>query len=397
MFENIREMDKEKHVFPSDDMDELVLSVDTNGRIIKFNEECERLSGYSRYDVLDKAFIDFLIPECYSDLWKNVFDTIKKNKLIDDFKLPLLTKNGHEIMISWSSFPVKDNHGAVRDITFVGKLISSWNDVEEPFVDRSQGGSDKKTGEYEDIYRIFKELEKRNKTLEKTNKELEEKIKKLKKKKTSSSSIFSGFLIGKSKKEEIENELNEMEKRRRLLDELERELNEEKRSLNEQRKWFVKWREKLESLEYEIENRRQHLADLERLSDERILETDAAKGIVSESDFDVQHLDDLSDGAAIIQRGILRRVNSSFADLLGYNVEEIVDKSLFDFISPEGFSGLEDYYLHRLKGNSVSNYDTMLSTKDNSKVYVEVKTKPIVFEGEKAELAIFKKIKEKKD
>ena len=376
-------------------MGEIVFSIGSNGRITKFNEESEKLSGYSKYDAIGKVFIDFLVPDRYSDQWKDVFDTVKKNKLIDDFNLPLLTKNGHEIMISWSSFPVKDDMGVVRDITFVGKLISSWDDAKEPPVSRASD-ADRNIGEYDDVYKIFKELEKRNEALEKANKELEEKIKKLKKKKTSGSGVFSGFLIGKSKKEEIENELNEIEKRKHLLDELEVKLNEEKRSLNEQRKWFVKWREKLESLEYEIENRRQNLANLNRLADEQVLEADTPVDIGSKDVFDVGYLDDISDGAAIIQRGILRKVNDYFAELLGYGAEEIVDKSLFDFISPEGFSGLEDYYLHRLKGDSVSSYDTIFLTKDNSKVFVEVKTKPIVFDGEKAELAVFRKIKDKK-
>ena len=376
-------------------MGEIVFSIGSNGRITKFNEESEKLSGYSKYDAIGKVFIDFLVPDRYSDQWKDVFDTVKKNKLIDDFNLPLLTKNGHEIMISWSSFPVKDDMGVVRDITFVGKLISSWDDAKEPPVSRASD-ADRNIGEYDDVYKIFKELEKRNEALEKANKELEEKIKKLKKKKTSGSGVFSGFLIGKSKKEEIENELNEIEKRKHLLDELEVKLNEEKRSLNEQRKWFVKWREKLESLEYEIENRRQNLANLNRLADEQVLEADTPVDIGSKDVFDVGYLDDISDGAAIIQRGILKKVNGSFAKLLGYSVDEIVDKSLFDFISPEGFSGLEDYYLHRLKGDSVSSYDTMFLTKDNSKVFVEVETKPVVFDGDKAELAVFRKIKDKK-
>lgn len=395
MFEDTEKIGREGYSVFSD-VDEVVLSVDSEGRIIKFNEASERLSGYSRDDALDKFFIDFLVPNRYSGRWRNVFETIKKNKLIDDFRLPLLTKNGHEIMISWSSFPVKDDMGVVRDITFVGRLVSSWEDAKEPPVDVSSSVGRNIDG-YDDFYKIFRDLERRNKELEKKNEELEEKIKKLKGK-SGFTSVFSGF-IGKSKKEEIEKELSDLEKRKRLLDELEAKLNEERRSLNEQRKWFVKWREKLESLEYEIENRRRNLADLNRLADEQVVvETDnAATGIESKVDFDVESLDDIPNGAAVIQRGILKKVNDAFAELLGYNVDEIVNKSLFDFISPEGFSGIEDYYLHRLKGDSVSSYDTMFLTKNNSKVSVEVETKPIVFNGDKAELAVFKKVKEDKN
>lgn len=389
MFENTVGIDKAGYDVLSN-AEEVVLSVDSNGRIIKFNEASERLSGYSKYDVLDKFFIDFLVPVRYSDRWRDVFETIKENKLIDDFRLPLLTKNGHEIMISWSSFPVRDDTGVVRDVTFVGKLISSWEDAKEPPVVVSSD-ADKNADRYDDVYKIFRELEKRNEALEKTNRELEEKIKKLKRK-NRVGGVFSVFFVGKSKKEKVEDELSSLEKRRRLLDELEARLNEERRSLNEQRKWFVKWREKLESLEYEIENRRQSLVNLERLADEKVAEKESSVSGEQGVDFDVKSFDDISEGAAIIQRGILKKVNESFAGLLGYSVEEVVDKSLFDFVCPEGFSGLEDYYLHRLKGDDVSSYNTIFLTKDNSKISVEVETKPIVFDGEKAELAVFKKV-----
>ena len=50
-----------------------------------------------------------------------------------------------------------------------------------------------------------------------------------------------------------------------------------------------------------------------------------------------------------------------------------------------------------LKGETTSAYDTMFLTKENNKIFVEVDTKQILFDGDKAEIAIFKKIKSKKD
>ena len=103
-------------------------------------------------------------------------------------------------------------------------------------------------------------------------------------------------------------------------------------------------------------------------------------------------LDKIPESAAIVQRGILRQVNRPFMDLIGYEVDELVKKSLFDFIVPEGFSGIEEYYLNRLKGESVSSFETMFLTKDNIKLTVEVNLKPTVFNGEKAEIAVFNRV-----
>jgi len=99
--------------------------------------------------------------------------------------------------------------------------------------------------------------------------------------------------------------------------------------------------------------------------------------------------DKIPDCAVIIQRGTLKKVNQSFAELLGYNINEMVDKSLFDFISPEGFSVIEKYYLDRLKGVKSSSYGIILLTKDNIEMPVEVSTQPTIFKGDKAEIAIF--------
>ncbi|HEY0090679.1 MAG TPA: PAS domain-containing protein, partial [Candidatus Lokiarchaeia archaeon] len=52
---------------------ELVLSIDQNEKIIKFNEECELIFGYKKDEVLNRPFFDFLIPERYSRSWKNMF------------------------------------------------------------------------------------------------------------------------------------------------------------------------------------------------------------------------------------------------------------------------------------------------------------------------------------
>ena len=100
-------------------------------------------------------------------------------------------------------------------------------------------------------------------------------------------------------------------------------------------------------------------------------------------------LDKIPQSAAIIQRGILKQVNNSFASLIGYPSKEVVEKSFFDFIAPDGLAEIEKYYLHRLKGDSQrSSYKTMFVTKDNATIAVEVNVKPTTYAGEKAEIAV---------
>ena len=116
----------------------LVLSIDNNKRISKFNKECERVLGYSKKEALNRPIFDFLIPDRYVDQWKYLVDHSRKNNIMDNFKLPLLTKQGHEIVISWSSFPVKNARNVIVDISLVGKLVSSVKESKEPFIEFSE-------------------------------------------------------------------------------------------------------------------------------------------------------------------------------------------------------------------------------------------------------------------
>lgn len=103
-------------------------------------------------------------------------------------------------------------------------------------------------------------------------------------------------------------------------------------------------------------------------------------------------LDKIPECAAILRRGILKQVNRPFVELLGYSMEDLVEKSLLDFIDSEGLSGIEIYFLNRLKGRSVSSYKTMLLTGDNRRIQVEVSIKQVSYNGEKVDIAVFRNL-----
>ena len=175
---------------------------------------------------------------------------------------------------------------------------------------------------------------------------------------------------------------------------------------------FERRTKKLRHLEEEIEKRRKNLAEQERIFKDQLISSvdikssynlspmsrdkvvsDAHMGKESKEDQNV--LDGINDCAAIIQRGILKQVNKTFAELIGFDTEKLRDKSLFNFIAPEGLVDLEKYYLGRLKGSDRYTYETVFSTKDNSKVTVEISIKPTTYNGKKAEIAIIKELKNK--
>jgi len=284
---------------------------------------------------------------------------------------------------------------------------------------------------YNKTSQSFRDLEARNKQLEEENNTLKEDLKSISLELFNTRKKLEGFeknqsvvakknkdlfknsvnfifdaAGGKKKQEEFDTVVSELEERRSVLSDLEVELNNEKVDLNNSRAEFVRWREKLESLEGEIEQRNMDLVNKEErvkknLSFFRDEGVEGESGALKEESMDsvdveeLEHheiLDKIPQSAAIIQRGILKQVNDSFVEMLGYDLDKVLEKNLFDFVISEGFLGIEKYYLKRLKGETVTSYETMFHTMADDNIAVEVSTKPILFKGEKAEIAVFKKV-----
>jgi len=284
---------------------------------------------------------------------------------------------------------------------------------------------------YDTLTEKLKELEKKDRKLERKNKLLEKNLKTFKKQKNAnelkksrkstktlpqplektekySFTVFSKFKLApfksKKKQQEFTQQMVLLDNRQKQLDTCEKQLLRDRKNFDKKISEFSAWKEKLLSLEAEIEKRRQDLVDQEEVFRSQVIQQPKSvfnfKGTEDYSDDESDYnnetqppdhhniLDKIPQGAAIIQRSLVKQVNTSFLELLGFQQHEIIDKSLFDFIAPEGLSEIEQYYLNRLKGNGSSSYGTILSTKQEDKIMVEVSIKPTLYNGEKAEIVV---------
>jgi len=104
-------------------------------------------------------------------------------------------------------------------------------------------------------------------------------------------------------------------------------------------------------------------------------------------------IDEMNDIVAVIQRGIFKEISNSFADFLGYERTELLQKNFFVFISPRGFEDARKYYLNRLKGVSANAFRTVLLTKAHTELLVEVMVTPTVYKGDSAEFLTVSEVK----
>lgn len=379
--------------------DDLVLTIDKNNNIIRVNRKCEKLSGHPQNQILNNPFFDLLIPESYTGQWRLTLEKIKRNEISQDFKLPLLTKDKRIIMIQWTFFPVKDT----GDIGLVGKIIEdiSFNDeqikdigIKEDFqIDQNY---------FNEFEKVVKQLERKNNLLEKKNSRLEQKIKDIKRKDKQEQDIigknlyqFSNVFGSRKKNQEFKVKMSDLDEREKYLNKLEKKLTQEKDKLDDKKNELIEWRKKLEILESEVQSRIKWVENKEKALDSFEKENNPSKlskiNNMNVEKYKTGTINNMDDCAAVVQRGVFKEVNSNLAELLGYKVSDIVEKSVFDFISPSGFGGIENYYLNRLKGDDISDFNTIFLTKDNESINVNIKTDTTIFNDEKAEIIIIKR------
>lgn len=81
----------------------LIVVLDSRGRIVRFNQACEKTTGYSAAEVLDKYVWDlFLIPE-EVEAAQTVFANLNAEVVYSEYQNYWRTKNGDKRFISWSN------------------------------------------------------------------------------------------------------------------------------------------------------------------------------------------------------------------------------------------------------------------------------------------------------
>ena len=101
----------------------LVLVLDKDGRIIQFNQACEKLSGLSFSEVKGKYPWDTVLPpEDAEAVRKNAFETLANNpqSMSGSYTNYWLTKQNEPALIDWINTVVLDESGHMKNIVSVG-------------------------------------------------------------------------------------------------------------------------------------------------------------------------------------------------------------------------------------------------------------------------------------
>ncbi|KUG19330.1 MAG: PAS domain S-box protein [Methanomicrobiaceae archaeon] len=110
----------------------LVLVLDREGRIVRFNHACEAVTAYSEAEVKGRAIWDiFLLPEEVAGV-KKVFATlVAGSDTLVEHSNCWLTRSGDKRFIQWSNTILRDEEGAVTYVIGTGIDITGQRRLEK--------------------------------------------------------------------------------------------------------------------------------------------------------------------------------------------------------------------------------------------------------------------------
>ncbi len=113
-----------------DTVDALVIVLDPEGRVVRFNHACETCSGYTFEEIEGRKFWDVLLLEEERDAVRAVFNDLKTQALPSRFENVWVTKDDRESLIAWSNAVLKNEDGAVAYIMGTGIDITARRKTE---------------------------------------------------------------------------------------------------------------------------------------------------------------------------------------------------------------------------------------------------------------------------
>lgn len=105
----------------------LVLVLDREGGIQRFNQACEARTGYSFDEVKGRAFWDLLLLPEEAELVQGVFKELLGGLFPNRHRNFWLTKSGERILIDWSNTALLDENGQVEFVIGTGlDITQQW-------------------------------------------------------------------------------------------------------------------------------------------------------------------------------------------------------------------------------------------------------------------------------
>jgi PAS domain S-box-containing protein len=115
----------------------LVVVLDHEGRVIRFNRACERTTGYSQEEVEGKCIWDLFLPAEDVFRYRTMFDQLRTDQIGNDYETYWITRDGAQRLIAWSTTVLPGSNGGPAYIIASGTDITERKRLEKAVLDIS--------------------------------------------------------------------------------------------------------------------------------------------------------------------------------------------------------------------------------------------------------------------
>jgi PAS domain S-box-containing protein len=116
----------------------IVVVLDRDGKIVRFNRACEEASGYRFEEVQGRHVWDFLIPQEQVEGVKKVFENLNAGMFPNKYDNYWLAKNGQRRLIAWANTVILTADGSVEYIIATGIDVTEHRRAEEALLEEKR-------------------------------------------------------------------------------------------------------------------------------------------------------------------------------------------------------------------------------------------------------------------
>ena len=112
----------------------IVLVLDANAKIVRFNSFMAELCGYSLDDVQGADWFETFVPAPFHSATAAIFLRAVQGERIHEHVNPIRTRDGEERQVSWWATAIRDENGHITGVLSVGHDVTALRKAEERIV-----------------------------------------------------------------------------------------------------------------------------------------------------------------------------------------------------------------------------------------------------------------------
>ena len=116
----------------------LVVVLDAEGRIVRFNEECESVTGYAFEEVEGKHVVDLLVPPGERNQVRDLFADLRRGEAPLHHENHWQTQEGEPRLIRWSNTVLRNDEGEVEYVVGTGIDVTERRRLEREVIAASE-------------------------------------------------------------------------------------------------------------------------------------------------------------------------------------------------------------------------------------------------------------------